>query len=747
MLSYYEIGIKTLPPGLDRNVLVGSGDESQLRGPVNLENFWRVTSYMNRITKLILSAYLTLDGNFISGIKLFKSWIPTRMYRVPLVTDLRLSNKLVYGKQRSKYDNGVVVGTLGSPKGRKPYGCGGFVRKLGFRCFSSNSVITANASDSLKVLKKVNSKNFKHVNDKLIHIVSSQEVLILAYELIKSNPGNATRGSDSKTLDKLSPDWFKKTSKALLAGQFKFKPARRTYIPKGMDKNKKRPLTISSPRDKVVQQAIYLVLNAIYEPTFLDSSHGSRPNRGNHTALRSIKRNFTGVKWCVEGDIDSNFPSISHEILLKLLRRRVSCSKFLALVKNSMKAGYFEDDKFIESNVGLFQGNVSSPILNNIYLHELDVFMKNLCDDFRKRKKRKKSSAYRRILYLINKETDIDSIKKLRRDLWTVDSKDPLDPNFKRLHYVRYVDDFVIGVVGSREEAVEVQDKVRLFLLDNLKLTLSQEKTLITHFSKDFISFLGALIKGTWEKEKRVRLIKKNGVNRKVRVTSRVVLYVPIKKIFEKATDGGFFFKRSDEFVPTKVGRLINLDHADIVGYYNSVIRGVLNYYSFANNRKSLGSFVHGLKWSCARTLALKYKLRHSSKVFKRFGGKLKCPDTKKEMFIPSTFKAIKVFGCKEPIPEEALFKKWNNKYTNSNLFKVCTICGSKDNIEMHHVRKIRDLKRKAAGKGMDWFTQQLAAVNRKQAPLCSFHHKALHANKLTLEERQLFNRRLKLLK
>jgi len=263
---------------------------------------------MNRITKWILSAYLPLDGNFISGSKLFKSWIPTRMYRVSLVTDLRLSNKLVYGKQRSKYDNGVVVGTLGSPKGRKPYGCGGFVRKLGFRCFSSNSVITANASDRLKGLKKVHSKKFKHVNDKSTHIVSSQEVFILAYELIRSNLGSAARGSDSKTLDKLSPDWFKKTSKALLAGQFKFKPARRTYIPKGMDKSKKRPLTISSPRDKVVQQAIYLVLNEIYESTFLGSSHGYRSNRGNHTSLRSIKQKFTVVKWCVKAGIGSNFP-------------------------------------------------------------------------------------------------------------------------------------------------------------------------------------------------------------------------------------------------------------------------------------------------------------------------------------------------------------------------------------------------------------------------------------------------------
>jgi len=177
-----------------------------------------------------------------------------------------------------------------------------------------------------------------------------------------------------------------------------------------------------------------------------------------------------------------------------------------------------------------------------------------------------------------------------------MDSKNPLHSGFKRLHYVRYVDDFVIGVVGSREEAVEVLGKIRLFLLDNLKLTLNQEKTLITQFSKDFISFLGVIIKNTWKRVKRVCPTKKKMVNQKVRVLSRVILCAPIKKIFEKATDSGFFFKRSDKFVPTKVGRLINLDHADIVGYYNLVIKGVLNYYSFANNRKSLDSFAHALK-------------------------------------------------------------------------------------------------------------------------------------------------------
>jgi hypothetical protein len=162
---------------------------------------------------------------------------------------------------------------------------------------------------------------------------------------------------------------------------------------------------------------------------------------------------------------------------------------------------------------------------------------------------------------------------------------------------------------------------------------------------------------------------KKGGTSKKVRMTSRVVLKAPIKSIFEKAATNGFFKKRNGEFVPTFVGRCINLDHADIVRYYNSVIQGVLNYYSFANNRKSLGSFVHGLKFSCARTLALKFKLRHASKVFKKFGSTLKCPGTDAQLFIPHTFRPIKEFRCNVPLPDKAILSNWNKKLTKSNLF------------------------------------------------------------------------------
>jgi len=747
----YSFSIKTRLWYVDGNILVLSRDESHLRGPVNLKNSWQVTIYKGRITNASHSADLLLDSNFTTGSILFESWVSPSTYWNPLVIGSRHGNPPVYGMRSPKYINGGVKENLGSPKERKLYGCGSLVRRPGQRCFSSVSNIIDLSCVSLKELIKVNS-NTDHFNEKLIHIVSDPEILILSYEIIKSKPGNSTPGSDLWTLDSIGMDWFIKTSKVLKAGKFNFKPARRVYIPKKGRKNpdgsqKFRPLTISSPRDKIVQQAMYLILNAIYEPSFLNSSHGSRPNKGNHSALHYIKYHANGVKWCIEADIESNFPSISHQILLNILSKRIGCSKFLALIKNSIKVGYKENGKFYESHRGLFQGNITSPILNNIYLHKFDLFMESLKESFHLGTRRRKNPVYRKISYEISKLKTSAEKKVMRRQLWKVDSKDNMDPKFKRLFYVRYVDDFIVGVIGSRKDTVVIQEKIRTFLSDNLKLTLSDDKTLITHFSKDYIKFLGVHIKGSWEKNKRIQTIVKSDLRFKTRVTSRVVLKAPIEELFDKATVNGFFKKKHGKFIPTNVGWLINLDHADILRFYNSVIRGNLNYFSFANNRKSLGSFVHGLKWSCARTLALKYKLRFSSKVFRKFGSKLKCPTTGIQIYIPKTFKAIKIFGINEPTPDDILFKKWHNKLTKSNLNKCCIICDSRDRVEMHHVRKIEDLKLKARKKVLDFFTMQMAAINRKQVPLCNLHHKKLHDNSFSKGELKLFKEKIKKIK
>lgn len=748
MLSYYFC-IKTLSPVNQRNEVNGSGNESHLRGPICLKNSWRVTVYTARFTKLILHTHLTLDLGSIIGNGSCRQWFFTRMYKKPLITCLGNCFRQAYVKQWPKYTNGGILGTLRHPKGRKPYGGGDSVRESGHRCFSSATNIIGSPCVGLEELKKVNKENLKHINDKLIHIVSDVNILILAYEYIKSNPGNFTPGVNPTTLDKIDLEWFHNVSNKLKAGKYNFSPARRSYIPKPGNSKKKRPLTISSPRDKIVQKAILFILEAIYEPSFLDYSHGSRPGRGTHTALNYIKYKFKESKWCIEADIESNFPNINHKILMNLLKKRITCPKFLSLIKNSIKAGYVEEGKFFESNIGLFQGNITSPILNNVYLHELDLYMDGLINLFHLGKRRKKNPEYRRFQYLMEKaKGDSSEIKSLRKQRRKVNSKDPFDRDFKRLCYVRYVDDFVVGVIGSREDTVELEEKIRMFLKNELKLTLSSEKTLITHFSKQYITFLGTLIKGTWEREKKLATVKRKGVTRKEKVTSRTVLKAPIKLLFEKATLNGFFKKRNNEFVPTYVGRCINLDHEDILRYYNSVIRGILNYYSFANNHKSLGSLIHGLKFSCARTLALKYKLRHVSKVFRKFGTNLKkSRESEIELYIPKTFKPLKKFKINVVEPDSVIFSNWNNKLTKSNLFKQCVICGSTKHIEMHHIRKVRDLKSKLRKKNTDFFSLQMAAINRKQVPLCAEHHKALHNNTLSHDERELFKENIQLLK
>lgn len=166
------------------------------------------------------------------------------------------------------------------------------------------------------------------------------------------------------------------------------------------------------------------------------------------------------------------------------------------MIKKSIKAGYVENGKFFESNIGLFQGNITSPILNNVYLHELGLFRDRLINLFPCGKRRKKNPAYKRLSYLMEKAAgDSSTIKNLRKQRRKLNSKDPFDHCFKKLYYVRYVDGFVIGVIRSREETVEIKNKIREFLKNELKLTLSPEKTLITHFSKQFITFLNTLHK------------------------------------------------------------------------------------------------------------------------------------------------------------------------------------------------------------------------------------------------------------
>ena len=339
------------------------------------------------------------------------------MYGKSLMNGLEHCYQQIYIKRQPKYVIGGTLETTGHLKELKFYGGGGPVRGLCYKRFSSATCINGNSCARLEELINLNKNNTKHINHKLIHLLSDTNFLILAYEGIKSKPGNSTKGSDSKALDGINLNWFTTTSEQLKAGKYVFKPARRVSIPKAGSKTAKRVLTTSSPKDKIVQHAIYLILNAIYEPTFLQCSHGSRPNKGSHTALKDLKFKFQGVKWCTEGDILCNFPSIDHKILLSILSERIKCSKFLSIIKKCLKAGFKKNNKFLESNKGLFQGSITSPILNNIYLHQLDLFLDVEAKSFFKGKNRAKSPDYRRLSYQIEKAArDIPKLKKLRNE-------------------------------------------------------------------------------------------------------------------------------------------------------------------------------------------------------------------------------------------------------------------------------------------------------------------------------------------
>jgi hypothetical protein len=255
--------------------------------------------------------------------------------------------------------------------------------------------------------------------------------------------------------------------------------------------------------------------------------------------------------------------------------------------------------------------------------------------------------------------------------------------------------------------------------------------------NKAGVRFLGTFIRGNQETEKKVHLITRASKTIRVRSTSRTRLEVPILTLFEKGQENNFFKRtRSGQFSPTACGRVINMDHADILSFYNQKIRGILNYYSFADNKKSMGSFIHGLKHSCALTLALKLKFRTRASVFRKFGKTLKCPATKKELYIPDSFKRDQKFSINPENPITIMEKRWNNKFTRSNLLKSCLVCG-KFPSEMHHLRFIKDLKSKYGEKKMDFWKLQLSAINRKQIPLCKEHHIALHRDSLNPMERE----------
>jgi group II intron reverse transcriptase/maturase len=458
----------------------------------------------------------------------------------------------------------------------------------------------------LEALRRHNSDR-GWVNFDLYRLLYRPELYEVAYERIKSKPGNMTAGSDGETLDGFSIQAITGLIASLRDEVFQFRPARRIYIPKA--NGKRRPLGIPSPRDKGVQEVLRLILEAIYDSPrgahFLNSSHGFRPNRSCHTALREFSSQWTGVTWIIEGDIKSCLDEIDHHTLVKLLQKKISDGRFLNLIWKALRAGYLWGKERRDALTGSPQGSILSPILANVYLHELDCFVERLRAKYDRGEERRRNPEYERVKkqrrYWVRKTGGVFTphIKQLTQRLRSLPSGDPQDPNYVRVRYLRYADDWIIGVTGPKHLAETIKEEVRQFLKDQLRLELSQEKTRITHAKTEEASFLGVRL----SIGKAHRAQSKIGPQRsadgrmfKRRVTGWLpILKAPTPRLVERLHQKGFCDAQG---APTSQKKWLLLDADQIIRLYNSILRGLLNYYRFVDNFASLSRIQYILRYS-----------------------------------------------------------------------------------------------------------------------------------------------------
>ena len=347
------------------------------------------------------------------------------------------------------------------------------------------------AETVLSILKQKSKQDESHRYDRIYRNLFNEDFFLRAYQKIHAKQGNMTPGTDGTTIDGFSRKQISQLIELLKWERYQPKPVRRTYIPK--KNGKMRPLGIPAFADKLVQEVVRQILEAIYEPIFSDNSHGFRPNRSCHTALYQIKSTCRGTNWVIEGDITGCFDHIDHEILLKILSKKIDDGRFLELIRKFLKAGYLEFNQKYNSLSGTPQGGIISPILANIYLHEFDKFMEGISAEYTKGKQRRPYREYQILQYKRNrakKKGNQEQADEYLRQMQNIPALDPMDKNYQRVKYVRYADDFVVCIIGSKATANEIKERIAGFMQKELHLELSRENTKITNLSDKRVRFL-----------------------------------------------------------------------------------------------------------------------------------------------------------------------------------------------------------------------------------------------------------------
>jgi group II intron reverse transcriptase/maturase len=569
---------------------------------------------------------------------------------------------------------------------------------------------------------------------RLYPLLYNPDLYLRAYARLYAHPGAMTPGTTPETVDGVSRAKIDRLIDDLRHERFRWTPVRRVYIPK--KSGQRRPPGLPTWTDKLLQEVIRSILEAYFEPQFSAHSHGFRPGCGCHTALRAVQRGWTGTKWFIEGDIKGCFDNIDHEVLLRVLGEKIDDNRFLELIRRLLQAGYLEDWRYGAMLSGTPQGGVCSPLLANLYLNELDWFVEQeLLPTYNRGSRRQSHPQYEAILLRAQrlrrrgrKEAACAAYHAARQ----LPSQLPDDPTYRRLHYVRYADDWLLGFAGPKVEAEAMRERLRVFLCDHLKLELSEDKTLITHAASKAARFLGYDISSRHADGKRDARGRRS-------VNGHIMLKVP----WDVITSIGSRYERRGK--PEVRPHMLDDDDFSIIGRYRMELRGYVNYYALAHNVGKLYRLKWTMETSMLKTLANKRK-SSVTKMPQKYRAKITTPTG-----VLTCFQAV-VEREEDRKPLVAQFGGFSIRrrkdavlvdqqpptaYTQgTELLKrlqaeTCELCGSTRQVEVHHLRKLADLKRHGRKEVPSW-RRLMAARKRKTLVTCRACHEAIHAGRPT---------------
>ena len=569
---------------------------------------------------------------------------------------------------------------------------------------------------------------------KLYRQLYNPQFYFQAYARLYSNDGAMTPDTTGETADGMSREKIKTMIDLIRQERWRWTPVKRVYIPKRS--GKLRPLGLPSWSSKVMQEVVRQLLSAYFEPRFSDQSHGFRPGRGCHTALSEIAHTWKGCHWFIEGDISDCFGSLSHEVLMDILRENIHDNRFLRLIQHMLQAGYLEEWRWHETLSGAPQGGVCSPILSNIYLNKFDQFVATvLMPKYNREKRRKPNPAYQHIGNAIaraKRRGTRQALRQLRKQRRQLPSQDPQDPRYRRLHYVRYADDWLLGFSGPKTEAEEIKRDIRDFLRDTLKLELSEEKTLITHARTGAAKFLGYQIVSQHADDK----LDRRGQRQ---VNEAIGLRVPREVIEQKCA---LYMRRGK---PAQRAELLRDSDYSIVSKYQSEYRGVVQYYLLAHNVRWFSKLNWVCETSLLKTLAGKHKSRVSAMARKykattqTTNGLKKCLKVVVQRGKDKKPLVAQFGGLPLQRKQEAILVDRQPQFSLTNrsellkrvLADQCELCGSRKRVEVHHIRKLADLEKPGRKEKPVWM-KQMAARRRKTLVVCRQCHEAIHAGRST---------------